>query len=156
MDNWAALVPEEFVAKENVNNQKHMLIDEEVNANNDAVKTANLLSPPQEESPSEAIRQGPLTFDPSPLLEDGEDIELATTNNQAKLMQWHYHLGHLAFPRLKQFAVNGDISKKLAKVAPLKGAGCLFGTMTKIPWYGKETKSSHKVFSRGSVFLLTK
>jgi hypothetical protein len=27
-----------------------------------------------------------------------------------------------------------------------KCAGCLFGAMTKIPWCGKETKASHKVF----------
>jgi hypothetical protein len=38
------------------------------------------------------------------------------------------------------------IPKKLAKVAPPKCAGCLFGAMTKIPWRGKETKASHKVF----------
>ncbi len=29
---------------------------------------------------------------------------------------------------------------------PPKCAGCLFGAMTKIPWHGKETKASHKVF----------
>jgi hypothetical protein len=38
------------------------------------------------------------------------------------------------------------ILKKLAKVVLSKCAGCLFGAMTKIPWRGKETKASHKVF----------
>jgi hypothetical protein len=61
-------------------------------------------------------------------------------------MQWHYCLSHLSFPELKQLALNGEILKKLVKVAPPKCAGCLFGTMTKIPWCSKETKSSHKVF----------
>ncbi len=61
-------------------------------------------------------------------------------------MRWHYCLGYLPFSRLKQLAINGKIPKKLAKVAPPKCAGCLFGVMTKIPWRGKETKASHKVF----------
>jgi hypothetical protein len=61
-------------------------------------------------------------------------------------MQWHYHLGHLFFPKLKQLALNGKITKKLSKVTPPKCAGCLFGAMTKLPWGSKETKASHKVF----------
>jgi hypothetical protein len=79
----------------------------------------------------------PLTFDPSPPTEEGEDIHLAAVDDQAELMQWHYRLGHLTFAKLKQLALNGEISKK---------AGCLFGAMTKIPWRGKETKASHEVF----------
>jgi hypothetical protein len=42
--------------------------------------------------------------------------------------------------------LNSKIPKKLAKVLPPKCAGCLFGTMTKLPWQGKETKANHKVF----------
>jgi len=61
-------------------------------------------------------------------------------------MRWHYRLGHLPFLKLKQLAINGEIPKKLAKVTLPKCAGCLFGAMTKIPWRGKETKSSHEVF----------
>jgi hypothetical protein len=61
-------------------------------------------------------------------------------------MQWHYRLGNLGFPKLKQGAHNGIIPKKFAKVALPKCAGCLFGAMTKLPWHGKETKASHKVF----------
>jgi hypothetical protein len=48
--------------------------------------------------------------------------------------------------KLKQLAINCEIPKKLAKVTLPKCAGCLFGAMTKIPWRGKETKSSHEVF----------
>ncbi len=61
-------------------------------------------------------------------------------------MRWHYCLGHLTFPKLKQPALNGKISKKLAKLTPPKCTGCLFGTMTKLPWCSKESKSSRKVF----------
>jgi hypothetical protein len=61
-------------------------------------------------------------------------------------MRWHYRLGHLAFAKLKQLALNGEIPKKLANIMPPKCAGCLFGVMTKIPWRGKETKASHEVF----------
>jgi hypothetical protein len=34
----------------------------------------------------------------------------------------------------------------MAKLTTPKCAGCLFGAMTKLPWRGKESKSSHKVF----------
>ncbi len=61
-------------------------------------------------------------------------------------MRWHYRLGHLPFPKLKQLALYGKIPKKLAKLTPPKSAGCLFGATTKLPWHGKESKSSHKVF----------
>jgi hypothetical protein len=110
------------------------------------VKTSNLPAPPTEEPPSQAVRRGPLTFDPLPLTEEGEDVHLAVADNQAVLMRWHYRLGHLTFAKLKQLALNGEIPKKLATVTPPKCAGCLFGTMTKIPWRGKETKASQEVF----------
>jgi hypothetical protein len=61
-------------------------------------------------------------------------------------MRWHYRLGHASFAALKQMAKQGDKPKKLAKVPPPKCAGCLFGTMTKLPWCGKESASSHEVF----------
>ncbi len=61
-------------------------------------------------------------------------------------MQWHYHLGHLSFQKLKQLALNGKIPKKLLKLKPPKCAGCLFGAMTKLPWHSKESALSHKIF----------
>ena len=61
-------------------------------------------------------------------------------------MQCHYRLGHLTSPKLKQLALNSKIPKKLAKVLPPQCAGYLFGTMTKLPWQGKETKADHEVF----------
>jgi hypothetical protein len=61
-------------------------------------------------------------------------------------MRWHYYLGHLTLPKLKQLALNGKTPKKLTKVLPPKCAGCLFGVMTKLPWQGKEIKANQEVF----------
>ncbi len=55
-------------------------------------------------------------------------------------------MGHLSFQKLKQLALNGELPKKLSKFKPPKCAGCLFGAMTKLPWRGKESASSHKIF----------
>jgi hypothetical protein len=139
------LVPEEFVAEENVNYQKNVSASEGANADDRTVKTA-ILPLPQQQEPSKVTRQGPLTFDSSPPNKEVEDVQLLAANKQAKLMQWHYRLGHLTFPKLNQLALNGKIPKKLTKVLPPKCAGCLFGAMTKLPWQGKETKADHKVF----------
>jgi hypothetical protein len=134
------LVPEEFVAEENLNYNKEVSVDEGVSEDDKTIKTSNLPPLPSFENPSEAIRCGPLTFDPLPPQEEDEDTQLAATNNQTKLMRWHYRLGHLPFLKLKQLALNGEIPKKLAKVKPPKCAGYLFGAMTKIPWYGKKNQ----------------
>jgi hypothetical protein len=153
------LIPEEFVAEENLNYNKEVSVDDGVSEDNKTIKTSNLPPPPVDKNPSKAICHGPLTFDPSPPQEEDENTQLAATNNQTKLMHWHYRLGHLPFVKLKQLALNGEILKKLVKVKPPKCAGCLFGAMTKIPWRGKETKALTKSSlqpSRGSGSLLTK
>jgi hypothetical protein len=133
--NEPKFVPEEFFAEENVNYRKDLPASEGANADDRTVKTA-----------SKVTQQGPLTFNPSPPTEEAEDIQLSATNKQAELMQWHYHLSHLTFPKLKQLALNGKNTKKLAKVLPPKCASCLFGKMTKLPWQGKETMANHEVF----------
>jgi hypothetical protein len=133
------------VVEENVNYWKNVSASEGANVDNRMVKMANLPLPQQQE-PSKVTQRGPLTFNPSPPTKEVEDIQLLATNKQAKLMLWHYHLGHLTFAKLKQLALNGEIPKKLTKVLPPKCASCLFGTMTKLPWQGKETKADHEVF----------
>jgi len=140
--------PAEFITEENLNYRENETSEDEgVNEDEETIKTSNVPSPAAAEvPPSEALRSEPLTFDPCPQEEEDEHVTLAASNDQAELMRWHYCLGHLPFLRLKQLAINGEIPKKLAKVTLPKCAGCLFGTMTKIPWCGKETKSSHKVF----------
>ncbi len=79
------LVPEEFVAEENVNYWKDVSASEGANSDNRMVKMANLPSP-QQEKPSKATQQGPLTFNPSPSTEEAKDIQLLAANKQAKLM----------------------------------------------------------------------
>jgi len=146
MGNEPAFAPEEFVAEENLNFEKDALVDEGVKSDDETVKTSNLPAPPDDGPPSEAIGRGPLTFDPAPPPEEGEDVHLAAANDQAELMRWHYRLSHLTFAKLNQLALNGEIPKKLAKITPHRCAGCLFGAMNKIPWRGKITKASHEVF----------
>jgi hypothetical protein len=140
------LVHEEFVAEEIINHCKGMSASEGVNTDDKRVKTFNAPLPPQDEEPSKVAQQGPLTFDPSLLTGEGEDIQLVASVNQTELMRWHYRLGHQGFSKLKQLALNGKIPKKLTKVLPPKCAGCLLGAMTKLPWQSKETKADHKVF----------
>jgi hypothetical protein len=84
------IVPEELVAEENLNYNKEVSVDEEVSEDDETIKTSNLPPPPADESPSEVIRCGPLTFNPLPSQEEGEDTQLAAANNQTKLMRWHY------------------------------------------------------------------
>jgi hypothetical protein len=96
------LVPEEFVAEENVNYWKKVSASEGANADDRRVKMANLPLPQQQE-PSKVTRQGPLTFNSSPPTKEVKDIQLLAAKEQAELMQWHYHLGHLTFLKLKHF-----------------------------------------------------
>jgi hypothetical protein len=42
-------------------------------------------------------------------LEEDKHVYLAAVNDQAKFMRWHYRLGHLAFSKLNQLALNGEI-----------------------------------------------
>jgi len=55
MDDKPALVPEEFVAEENLNYDKNMSVDEGVESDNEPVKISNLPAPPDDELPSKAI-----------------------------------------------------------------------------------------------------
>ena len=153
----AELDPSEFFAVENVNIHKKTrdaVWANDINADDKTVKTKN---PPVEQVPTgeptttdtdAIVRRGPLTFDPNPQAGDDEDedMPMAAADNQAELMRWHYRLGHLSFEKLKQLALNGEIPRKFASVPPPKCAGCLFGAMTKLPWRGKESISSHEVF----------
>jgi hypothetical protein len=140
-------IPEDFIAEEDLHRDTTKSVDM-VNKDDKTVCTSNLPSPPIEEGPSDqSIRCGPLTFNPTPLETKDEASPIAAANDQAKLMRWHYQLGHLTFAKLKQLAFNGEIPKKLAQLPPPKKcAGCLFGAMTQIPWCGKESISSHEVF----------
>ena len=141
------VIPEEFVAKEDLHQGEKKSVDA-ANEKDDTDCISNLPSSPVEEDPSdESIRRGSLTVYLNPPEAEKEDSPLSAADDPAELMRWHYRLGHLTFAKLKQLALNGKILKKLALLNPPKCAGCLFGAMTKIPWHGKESKSSHKVFA---------
>jgi hypothetical protein len=127
----------EFTAKENVHTgilKKPLIASEGATSNNLTVQASNLLSEKGDKEEKQTTRMGPLTFDANPEL-DKEDkhVYLAAVDDQAKLMRWHYCLGHLPFSKLKQLALNGKISQCQAKVKPPACAGCLFGAMTKVP-----------------------
>jgi hypothetical protein len=137
----------EFTAKENVHTgilKKPLTASKGATSNDLTVQASNLLSEKGDMEEKQTTKMGPLTFDVNPKLEEDEHVYLAAVNYQAKLMRWHYRLGHLAFSKLKQLALNGEIPQKLAKVKPPACMGCLFGAMTKVPWKGRETSS--KVF----------
>jgi hypothetical protein len=115
--------------------------DETIQASNVSRATSD-----KDNGDTRATQVGPLTFDPTPQLEDDEQHQHISTVNQVELMRWHHCLGHLSFPKLKKLASNGEIPKRLAKVKPPVCAGCLFGAITKFPWQGKEGESDHKAF----------
>jgi hypothetical protein len=108
-------------------------------SNNLTVQENNLSSEMGDKEEKQTTRMGLLTFDVNPELENNEQVYLAAVDNQAKLMCWHYRLGHLSFAKLKQLALNGKISRRLTKVKPPVYAEYRFGAMTKVPWRGQET-----------------
>jgi hypothetical protein len=102
----------DFTAKENVhaNIPKKPITDSEgATSDNLTMQENNLLSGKGEKEETETTRMGPLTFDVNPELEEDEHVYLAAVNDQAELMRWHYHLGHLSFSKLKQLVLNNEI-----------------------------------------------
>lgn len=61
----------------------------------------------------------------------------------AELARKHFRLGHLPYGKLRELAKRGEIPKKLKNAIPPKCAGCLFGTMTKVPWRTKGQNQSN-------------
>ncbi len=123
------------------------MASERATVDDETVKASNLTTTQPMSKESTATQVGPLTFDPSPQLEDDEQHVHAASDKQAELMRWTYCLGHLAFSKLKQLALKNKIPKQLTKVKPPVCASCLFGAMTRVPWQGKEGSSEHTVFT---------
>jgi hypothetical protein len=139
----------EFMAEENVLllNKKDTLASEGATVDDETVKASNLTTTQPTSKESTATQVGLHTFDPSLQLKDDEQHVHVASDKQAELMRWHYPLGHLAFSKLKQLALNNKIPKQLAKIKPPVCAGYLFGTMTRVLWQGKEGSSKHTVFT---------
>ncbi len=111
MPGWLHL-DEDFRVEENLHadiQKKAPLASEGATKNNEMVQASNLLSGKESKMETQMTRMGPLTFDVNPQLEEDKHVYLAVADNQAKLMHWHYHRGHLAFSKLKQLAFNGKI-----------------------------------------------
>jgi hypothetical protein len=90
----------EFTAKENVHTgilKKPLTASEGSTSDNHRVQASNLLSEKGDKEEKQTTRMGPLTFDVNPKLEEDKHVYLTTVDNQAELMRWHYHLGHLPF-----------------------------------------------------------
>ncbi len=141
----------DYTAEENAHTnilKKPLTESEGATSDNLTVQASNLSSEKRDKEEKQTTRMGPLTFNVNPELEEDKHVYLAAIDNQAKLMRWHYRIGHLAFSNPKQLALNGEIPRHLAKVKPPVCAGCLFGAMTKVPWRGQETSSE--------VFVATK
>ncbi len=136
------------MAEKNVNYAPSSVREGAVPESDGTVRTNNRTRdlPTAPEHPG-VLRHSALTFDPSPPLEEHKEYSLLAPNDEAELMRWHYRLGHASFKKLHLLALNGEIPKKLAKIRPLRCAGCLFGAMTKVAWHGKEQKARHSVFT---------
>jgi hypothetical protein len=135
--------PAEFVAEENINYKKLETANEgAVRPDNDTVVAGNLPPPSDKALHPDTVHCATLMFDPSPSLAKADKYLIATPDNQAELMRWHYRLRHKSFSRHKNLALNGEIPTRLANVRPPRCAGCLFGAMTKVPW---RTKGHHNI-----------
>jgi hypothetical protein len=73
------------------------------------VQVSNLSPGKGYKEEKETTRMGTLTFDVNPKLEEDKHVYMAAVDDQAKLMRWHYRLGHLSFSKLKQLVLNGEI-----------------------------------------------
>ncbi len=69
---------------------------ERATSNDETVQANNLLSGKESKTKMQTTRMGPLTFDMNTQLEEDEYVYLTAADDLAKLMRWHYHLGHLA------------------------------------------------------------
>jgi hypothetical protein len=75
------------------------------------VQASNLSSEKADKEEKQTTRIGPLTFNVKPKLKKDKNVYLAAVDDQAEIMRWHYRLGHLAFSKLKQLALNGEIPR---------------------------------------------
>jgi Reverse transcriptase (RNA-dependent DNA polymerase) len=83
-----------------------------------------------------------------------EDHDVQSSTPQAKLLAWHYRLGHLSFAKIQQMAARGDLPSELMTCPIPRCASCLYGKATRRPWRTKapvNAMSIPPVTSPGSV-----
>ena len=106
----------------------------------------------KEETYQKEIEQGnkmyhpdlPIQFDIPERTFDGnlfqlpvEDVDIQAESDQAKLLAWHYRLGHIPFAKIQQMAARGDLPGRLARCQVPKCAACLYGKSTRRAWRTK-------------------
>eukprot|EP00957_Ditylum_brightwellii_P208119 15355942-Ditylum_brightwellii.AAC.2 len=84
---------------------------------------------------------------PLPLeaIPEEENEGLAAVNDQAELLQWHYHLGHLSFCKIHLLSLVGIFPRCLAKIRPPKCAGYMYMNMTRKAWRIKTKQNRNKI-----------
>jgi hypothetical protein len=85
-----------------------------------------------------------LPTQPTNIIKD-KDEPLSVESPLAKLLRWHYQLGHLTFAHLWILALIHTIPKWLLTVMAPKCAGCMYGAMTKQPWRMKGIQNKNKI-----------
>jgi Reverse transcriptase (RNA-dependent DNA polymerase) len=66
-----------------------------------------------------------------------EDVDIQANTSQAKLLAWHYRLGHIPFAKIRQMASRGDLPIGLATCQIPKCAACMYGKATRRAWRTK-------------------
>eukprot|EP00957_Ditylum_brightwellii_P138040 10523774-Ditylum_brightwellii.AAC.1 len=71
---------------------------------------------------------------------------MVALSDQAELIRWHYRLQHLSFLKLAMLAKVGLLPSKLDQVRPPSCTHCVYASMTRRPWRGKQTLNTcHKI-----------
>jgi hypothetical protein len=63
-----------------------------------------------------------------------EDTKIQSNTAQARLLAWHYRLGHIPFGKIRQLAARGDLPSDMATCPTPRCAACMFGKMTRRAW----------------------
>eukprot|EP00957_Ditylum_brightwellii_P068155 5173661-Ditylum_brightwellii.AAC.1 len=63
---------------------------------------------------------------------------MVALSDQAELVRWHYRLQHLSFRKLNMLAKVGLLPRRLGQVQPPSCVHCIYGSMTRRPWQGKQ------------------
>jgi hypothetical protein len=93
--------------------------------------------------------------DPATDLTSQDDATSTLDSSQAKLLRWHYRLGHLPFGNICLMAAKGEIPKRLATCRFPRCHSCLYGRATKKPWQTKAQPNKIRTVTRpGQCFLV--